>query len=114
VVATYRTEDLESEDQPLAKVRQELLLHGLCRELDVTPLTEAEVAEYPRPRLVAGARARGPRYAPLAAHGGNPLFIAAVLDDLAQRGLVARHDGGWQPAVPLPQLDFAVPTACGK
>ncbi|HZF30904.1 MAG TPA: AAA family ATPase [Gammaproteobacteria bacterium] len=109
VVATYRTEDLESEDQPLAKVRQELLLHGLCRELDVTPLTEAEVAEY----LAHGS---SPVRAPegLATllwqrTGGNPLFIAAVLDDLAQRGLVARHDGGWQPAVPLPQLDFAVP-----
>ena len=32
---------------------------------------------------------------------GNPLFMVAVLDDLTERGLLARATGRWQLRVPL-------------
>ena len=109
VVATYRVEDVAFADHPLAAITQELLVRGLCRDLDVAPLTEDEVTRH---LAHDSSLERVPdHFATLIWQrtAGNPLFIAAVLDDLAQRGLITRQDGSWRPAVPLEQLDCGVP-----
>ena len=40
---------------------------------------------------------------------GNPLFMSAMLDHLAQRGILVKSRGHWTVTVPLEQIDPGVP-----
>jgi DNA-binding winged helix-turn-helix (wHTH) protein len=92
----------------------DLLLHRLCREIALTPLSEAEVQEY---LAAQSAAARSPASCPppgLSAlvhrHSeGNPLFMVAALEHMAKRSLLTRVDGRWQLHRPLEQIEFEVP-----
>lgn len=46
LIGTYRPVDATVRQHPLKAVKQDLLMHHLCSEIALTPLTEAEVAEY--------------------------------------------------------------------
>jgi hypothetical protein len=46
VVGTYRPLDVIMSEHPLSVLKQNLLVHHLCREIALEPLREAEVAEY--------------------------------------------------------------------
>ena len=46
LIATKRPVDMVIPEHPLKALKQDLLLHGLCREISLEPLSEAEVAEY--------------------------------------------------------------------
>ena len=93
LIGTYRPVDVAQAQHPLKTVKQDLLVHQLCREIALEPLSEAEVAEY----LAIGA----PGFAVpegLAAliyrHSeGNPLFMVSVLDHLRNLGLIAIEGG---------------------
>src|SRR5262249_40924420 len=106
VIGTYRPVDVILQAHPLRAVKQELHLHGLCEELPLGLLSEAQVGEY----LDVRFGARSPHSDPLL-HGerepqavvwgqqlaralhqrtdGNPLFLVTAVDDLvSQRVLV--------------------------
>jgi len=109
LIATYRSVDLALSDHPLRAVKQDLLVHQLCHEIAVEPLTEADVADYlaavsGEARLPAGLAALIHRHS-----GGNPLFMMAALDHMSQRGLVSRENGPWQLRVSLKDTDLGVP-----
>src|ERR1700675_5007538 len=46
VIGTYRPVDVTLAQHPLKGVKQDLLVHHLCREIALEPLAEAEVADY--------------------------------------------------------------------
>ncbi len=46
LIATKRPVDMVIPEHPLKALKQDLLLHQMCRELTLEPLGEAEVAEY--------------------------------------------------------------------
>ena len=46
LIATKRPVDLETPEHSSRALKQDLLLHELCREITLEPLSEAEVAEY--------------------------------------------------------------------
>src|ERR1700686_5717233 len=46
VIGTYRPVDVTLAQHPLKAVKQDLLVHHLCREIALEPLKETEVAEY--------------------------------------------------------------------
>src|SRR5262249_31838244 len=88
-------------------LKEDLRIHGLGAEVALGPLEEADVADY-----LAGRFAGVP--AELAGlvrrHcGGNPLFMVAIVDDLAGRGVVAERGGAWGLAEPLADVTPAVP-----
>jgi len=108
VVATYRPEEAAEKAHPVHTLSRGLLLQKLCREVTLAPLSEADVAEY-----VAGP-AGGPELRHLAKviagqSGGNPLFMAAIFDDLVERGLVTRSASGWQLQAAVEDIQFEVP-----
>jgi predicted ATPase len=88
-------------------LRQELLLHGLAREIALEPLPVEGVAEF------IGARhgGDGMELARLLHRncGGNPLFMNAALEDLHRRGLVARRGTGWRLNAPAGAIVIPVP-----
>ena len=112
LLATYRP--LEPRRHSLKALISDLLLHRLGREIDLTPLSEAEVEEY---LAAPSAAARSPATRPppgLSAlvhrHSeGNPLFMVAALEHMAKRNLLTRVDGRWQLHRPLEQIEFEVP-----
>ena len=46
LVATKRPVDMVIPEHPLKALKQDLLLHQLCREITLEPLGEAQIAEY--------------------------------------------------------------------
>ena len=99
---------------PLKALTQELLVHRLCSEIALEPLTEAEITEYlaieasevtPSEDLAAVLYRRT---------GGNPLFMVAAVKHLSERGLIRREHGGWHPTVALEEIDLRVPEICAE
>lgn len=95
LLASFRPAEIIVSEHPLAGLRQELRLHGLCRELDLEAFSEAEVGEMAGARL-GGAPAPEAFVRALHAHTeGLPLFVANVLDELLAEGLLRQEDGAW-------------------
>jgi DNA-binding winged helix-turn-helix (wHTH) protein/predicted ATPase len=95
LVGTYRPTELSAPDHPLARVAQDLVLHGHGEEVALGRLGEADVAEYLAARLPGAAAT-----AELVRHvhrrtDGNPLFMVTVTDDLVARALIVQSDGQW-------------------
>jgi DNA-binding winged helix-turn-helix (wHTH) protein len=121
VLGTLRPAELILSDSPLKALKQDLLLHRLSHEVVLERLQEADVAAY-----VAAGFAPGELPAGFAAliyrhSDGNPLFMTAMIDHLAQRGVLAQASGSssgsgaaggggrWRVTVPLEQVDPGVP-----
>jgi predicted ATPase/DNA-binding winged helix-turn-helix (wHTH) protein len=109
MLATYRPADLGSACHPLKALTRDLVVHGLCHEIALEPLTKAEIAEF----LTLEARGARPPEALaslLYRHSeGNPLFMVAALEHLVQRGLISRERGVWELEVALEVIDLEVP-----
>ncbi len=109
VIATYRPVDVVLSQSPLKQIKQDLLVHRLCQELSLDPLTEAHVeqflaAEFPGaglpPSLASALHRRS---------DGNPMFILALIKQVRQQGLLAFDDGRWSLTIPADRFDPGVP-----
>ena len=72
---------------------QDLLIHDLCFEIALEPLTEAETTELlgDKSSGTSSAEALG---SVLYRHSeGNPMFVVAGLEHLSKRGLIAKSQG---------------------
>jgi DNA-binding winged helix-turn-helix (wHTH) protein len=112
LLATCRP--LEPAGHSLRGLIPDLLVHRLCREIALTPLSEAEVEEYLVVQSPGGGPPGGRPPPGLSAlvhrHSeGNPLFMVAALEHMAKRNLLTRVDGRWQLHRPLEQIEFEVP-----
>lgn len=95
LVGTYRPAEVAARGHTLRPVVQELGAHGLCQELNLEPLTPAEVQTYVVQRFGAS-----PSIAQLGASihrctEGNALFVVHVLDHLRQQGLLRQEGSQW-------------------
>ena len=96
VLATYRPVDVAAEGHPIRTVHQDLQIHGQCTELALDRLTRTEVERYLALRFNSTTLASGLADRIFARTGGQPLFVASLVDHLiAQRTIVA-IDGLWQ------------------
>jgi predicted ATPase len=109
LIGTYRPVDVTLAQHPLKTVKQDLLVHQLCREIALKPLTEAEVAEYLAMEAAAGAVPEGLAALIYRHSEGNPLFMVAALDHVRERGLIAVENGTWQIKVPLETIELQAP-----
>jgi DNA-binding winged helix-turn-helix (wHTH) protein len=109
LVGTFCPEDLLLSESPLRTLKQDLLSHGLCRELKLEALRPADVSEYLAEEfgdhsLPADFAAMIHRHSE-----GNPLFMTAVLDHLTRSGVLAQANGRWHLTVPVDRIDPGVP-----
>ncbi len=109
LLATIRSIEAIPSDHPLMALRQDLLMHGLCREIPLGPLAKAEVAEYLTAMAPGSDLPDGLADLIHRNSGGNPLFMTAALDHLARRGLVSCDTGTWRIAAPLHEIEVQVP-----
>jgi DNA-binding winged helix-turn-helix (wHTH) protein len=109
LLATFRPLELEASGQPLSALTRDLLVHRLCRELDLASLSEVEVAQFLAARSIASDERSGLAVLLHRHTEGNPLFLVAALDHMVKRLLLTREEGEWRLKVPLGQIELAVP-----
>ena len=107
VIGTLRPVDLILSESPLKALKQDLLSHGLAHELTLHGLSEADVAAYLANEFVGLPQPLSPMIHRRSE--GNPLFMTAMLDHLAQTGVLSRANGTWKLMKPLDQIDPGVP-----
>jgi DNA-binding winged helix-turn-helix (wHTH) protein/predicted ATPase len=79
VIGTYRPAEVALANHPLHGVKQELLAHGHCEEIELQRLSEHEVAEYVMRRLGEGPRQRRLGHIIYDRTEGNPLFMVNLV-----------------------------------
>lgn len=93
VLGSYRLGEALTRGHPLEAAKDELKVHGYCREVALARLDETAVGEYLAGRFpAAGALTE------LAAMihrrtEGNPLFVVSVADDLERRAVLIERAG---------------------
>jgi predicted ATPase len=109
VIGSYRPVDVIVSEHPLRVLTQDLLVHHLCREIDLEPLGESEVAEYLAAESSGASLPHGLASLLYQHSEGNPLFMVAALDDMVVRGLISRNKESWQLGVAPEGIDLEVP-----
>jgi DNA-binding winged helix-turn-helix (wHTH) protein len=109
LVGSSSTCDSARADHPLTALKSDLLVHRLCREVVLGPISETDVAQF----VGLGSTERNPssELAKLIHRhcGGNPLFMVATLEHLSSRGLVSREARGWRLTAPSDRIELGVP-----
>lgn len=107
VIGAYRPVDVIVQGHPLAAVTHELRLHGRCRTLALTGLSEEAVADYLRGRLAHCPPALGRLLHERTE--GHPLFLVALLEEWQAEGLLQPQEGRWVVPETLAGLANTVP-----
>jgi predicted ATPase len=112
VVATYRT-PLESAAHPLRALKQDLLMHRLCTEIALEPLSRKGVKE------LLCLEMRQDRLPPeldrfvYRRSEGNPLFVVVMVEHLVARRVIAQGGANeavrWDETSTLQELEAEVP-----
>jgi DNA-binding winged helix-turn-helix (wHTH) protein/tetratricopeptide (TPR) repeat protein len=113
VIATLRPTSGDGSDGQLTLLRESLGARRLTREISLGGLSTEAVSEYVR-RILPPAPGRGSAFELLAERvqrhtGGNPLFMATVIDQLIERGVVRQGADGWDTREALDEADLGIP-----
>src|SRR5215469_5739727 len=110
LIGTYRPTDVIISQNPLKPLKQDLLVHKLCREIPLERLEESEVAEYLTAEF-AECSFDTARLANLVHRhsGGNALFMAGIVQSMLTKGVIAHLQGKWALTIPLEKIAPAVP-----
>jgi len=109
IVVTYRPSDLLLVKHPFLQIRPDLQARGVCRELLLEFLQEAEIAEY---LALEFPGHRFPAEFPKLIHAkteGNPLFMADLVRHLRDCDVIAQTSGAWALANTLPDIERELP-----
>jgi predicted ATPase len=130
VLGTYRPVEVIVREHPLKRLKNELQLHGLCKESPLPLLSEASVMEYLNLRFASLNSSSGERRAECHPQepvrklaqtiyertDGNPLFMVNVFDHLVEgKGLKSLHDrAGSPPAEALVTNSIEMPPSLAR
>jgi DNA-binding winged helix-turn-helix (wHTH) protein len=109
LLATCRPFYLQPPGHALEALMPDLLVHRLCRQIDLARLSEAQVEEYLAAQSPTSPPPRGLSAFVHRHSEGNPLFMVAALEHMAKRSLLTHEDGEWRLQRPLEQIEFEVP-----
>jgi DNA-binding winged helix-turn-helix (wHTH) protein/tetratricopeptide (TPR) repeat protein len=109
LLGTYRPADVIVSQSPLKTLKQDLLVHGLCREISLERLEESDVAEYLKLEFPDGDLWERLSSVVYRQSGGNALFMVAILQDMVKKGLLRTAQGHWSLTVPLEDVALSVP-----
>lgn len=98
IIATYRPVEVLANEHPLRSLHQELSAHGHCEEISLTGLSEHAIEEYLRLRFPHSALPTRLAHTLYQRTEGNPLFMVAMVEELAKHGLAVAEEDDLQPA----------------
>lgn len=104
IVGTYRPVDVIVRGHLVNTVKQELQVHGLCRELALPYLSVAAVATYLTKRFVHNDFPPDLAALLFQRTEGNPLFMVNLIDTWVAQGAIVQVDGTWMLGHPLGRL----------
>ncbi len=110
LVGTYRSTEPGLRDHPVYDAKRELAAKRICTEIALDLLSAAEVAAYVEP-CVAEGEAATLGSAVYRRTGGNPLFMANVVEELWVEGVVTPRDGRWRLRVDPDAVARTIPSA---
>lgn len=88
ILATYRPAGLGGSGHPLSRIQHELEIHGQCRLLPLSYLTEDDIRDYVAWRLPEVDFHAGQIGSLHRRTNGNPLFVTCIVDELVRSGSV--------------------------
>ena len=109
VIIKMRSPELSGADNPVKRIKQDLLIHNLGFQIPLGPLAEADVAAYLESDSPASSLPEGFSALVYRRSEGNPLFMVATLDRMLQKGQASHEGGKWELTVPIEQIDLEVP-----
>ena len=109
LLGTYRPVDVALSQSPLRGLKQDLLIHNLCREIALERLEETNVADYLAAEFPGSDLPAALARVIYRQSGGNSLFMAAIVQDMVKKGMIAREGGGWSVTASLEDFAPAVP-----
>ena len=109
VLGSYRSGEVLSRRHPLDAVKDELKVHGRCREVAMSLLDEPAIVEYLARRFPSPAPLDEVARTIHRRTGGNPLFVVSVADELVGRAVLVERLGAWEVAESPDLLDGAIP-----
>lgn len=109
VVVTFRPAEAVAHSHPVASVSAELELKGLATRLELGPLDAAAIERVLERRFGPIRDSASLVSLLLGRSGGNPLFLAALVDYLVSSHALEDNDGKWSVVTPLASLQRIVP-----
>ncbi len=116
IVVTYRPSEMLLAKHPFLQIKPDLQAHGVCRELMLEFLNEAEIAQY---LALEFPGHRFPAEFPKLIHAkteGSPLFMADLVRYLRDHSVIAKEESpqdagapSWTLAQTLPDLERELP-----
>ena len=107
VVATYRPADASAHEHPVREVKRTLRSHRRAIELALDYLTRGAVREYLARRFGGAVQDLAPLIHQRT--DGNPLFVAAIVEELIRRGQLVETGDGWAIGSDGDRVDVGVP-----
>ena len=111
LLATYRPADAKASQHPVWETAQELRLRGLASELEIQALTSGAGLDYLAGRFPENGFPIELSRLLYERTGGNPLFLARVVDSWLEAGSIAAANGSWLLQASLETLAVDVPTS---
>ena len=109
VLGSYRPGEALARGNPLEAAKDDLKMHGHCREVALQRLDETAVGEYLARRFPATAALSELAEVVHRRTGGNPLFVVNVADDLVRRAALIERGGRWEVAGRADLVHIAIP-----
>lgn len=109
IVVTYRPSDLLLQKHPFLQIKPDLQARGVCHELALEFLNQAEIGQYLALEFPGHAF---PPELPKLIHlktEGSPLFMADLVRYLSDRGVIAHSGVHWTLAQALPEIELELP-----
>ncbi|MDQ3257901.1 MAG: AAA family ATPase [Acidobacteriota bacterium] len=109
IVITYRPSDLLLQKHPFLQIKPDLQARGVCHELALQFLNQAEIGQYLELEFPGHAF---PPELPKLIHlktEGSPLFMADLVRYLCDRGVIAHNGRHWTLAQALPEIERELP-----
>ena len=115
IIGTFRREEIHAGNHPLQELLSELKAHSSYVEIEPSPWGEVEIATYLDSCavdcgqvLVAADSAAVHLLAQRT--GGNPLFVAAMVENLRHSGVLSADASGWRLTAGAAQIQHPVPS----
>src|SRR5262245_27624445 len=109
VLGSYRLGEALTRGHPIEAAKDDLKVHGHCREIALPRLDETAVSEYLVRRFPATTALSELAAVVHRRTRGNPLFIVNVADDLVRRGSLIERGGRWEVAGRADLVHVAIP-----